>query len=1022
MAYGTKYQSDFYNYFGKLVSVKILKDQYTGSIISVRTSQVAIENNYENDNTPVVGKGAKIVIIADSNDMNYLEDLLLSYEKEFQCTIEYDGVVVFRGWSICDLNERQLLPFAEVTVQFTDYLHRAEGQYPTVLVPISGGINLYELIDSMIHTTGLYWNMYVNSTLFEDSMSHTVTDTWITQTYMQNSIFYSDAYSMDNIYEAINKALQPFSAFMYSFNDKWVIERQEDITRTGDWVMYGEQLTGTLPDTALGFKNAWEDFYYDGYGISINPYLDGSDMTLRFIGFSDFGQVSILNTSGDLSGHREPSKCVAYVAGQPKIMRLFPNDQIGTMRIICGGGMGTMTQTMVDDEENTCENFWNTYADDWLYYGETLTYGYDAVYGWYIQFSGMSDFDTAGVPMTGSLDEERVDTTQAYSAETAKTEVLHLTGTTGTADITVGGQTKEAEVPTSSDLIASTTESMKETYNKQDGDFKYVDCSQVIEYDSGLHTLILNLRDQLLDTLVFNDWPTPDSIPTVDEWLPVAATNLEYRHWYVHELVSDISVGEDYQDIAQWVHCTNYTETRTNGWYYRFAVYANQDSASADTILSIKYSMATNESLNSRYKVALDIFLRIIGGPYNDALLSFGGTIDLSGVTGDPYGLTPPFGLNLFPTNCMYYLPMWRFHCCRTTQVVDISDGETFKWDFSQDFNLDNLTVRLYNSAGTFTQYPSLWALLGSPDYQILQIEFVPPRYVVKDGWDPRETQFRYNYVFADSYLGDIKVTVNAEKIVNKITYILNKDFVRTDEIDMYLFDLTNMNYGNALLLSADGLTRTNAWSSENSVYPVPLYEVLAKSKFRKYGRTIHRLKGTILHDGPMKPFSILTDDTITNEAEEVISFILNGYTWNLITGQYDIEAEEYTEENVIVDGVEYDSEGNPTIPTLDPPTGLAVTMIQMYYHPLRVTWDPVGSGILGYHVEMRPWYDGTTALDWVDEWKLIYTGTSTSRTVTVAYPGVTPTTPTTIYFRVRCYNEAGNSIWSSSESISWYL
>jgi hypothetical protein len=149
---------------------------------------------------------------------------------------------------------------------------------------------------------------------------------------------------------------------------------------------------------------------------------------------------------------------------------------------------------------------------------------------------------------------------------------------------------------------------------------------------------------------------------------------------------------------------------------------------------------------------------------------------------------------------------------------------------------------------------------------------------------------------------------------------------------------------------------------------------------------------------------------------------LLNGYTWNLVTGQYDIEAEEYTEESVIVDGVEYDSEGNPTIPSLNPPTGLAVTMIQLYYHPLRITWDPVGSGILGYHVEMRPWYDGTTAHDWVDEWKLIYTGTSTSAVLQVAPVGSVPTTPTTIYFRVRCYNEAGNSAWSSSVNISWYL
>ena len=119
------------------------------------------------------------------------------------------------------------------------------------------------------------------------------------------------------------------------------------------------------------------------------------------------------------------------------------------------------------------------------------------------------------------------------------------------------------------------------------------------------------------------------------------------------------------------------------------------------------------------------------------------------------------------------------------------------------------------------------------------------------------------------------------------------------------------MNYSNALL-EVDGFTRTNLWTSEDSPISIPLYEVFAKTLFRKYGRTIHRLKATIKYDGILKPFTIIDDNTILNAESEPITFLLNEFTWDLNEGTYDIVADEYTEEEVIVDGVTYDSNGEP--------------------------------------------------------------------------------------------------------------
>jgi hypothetical protein len=202
MAYGLKYQSDFYNYFGKLVSVKIYKEDYSDSVeTDLRLSEVKIECNYKNDNTPLVGTGAKIVVVADSLDMSYLEDMMLSYERQFLCIIEHNSEIVFRGYSICDMNERQLLPYAYVTLEFTDYLHRLEEHYQDLLKNMGGNTDVLTLVMDYINLTTSDLPLYVNSTLFEDSMDVAATDTFLPQVTVQNAQFYSNSYQYDNAYD-----------------------------------------------------------------------------------------------------------------------------------------------------------------------------------------------------------------------------------------------------------------------------------------------------------------------------------------------------------------------------------------------------------------------------------------------------------------------------------------------------------------------------------------------------------------------------------------------------------------------------------------------------------------------------------------------------------------------------------------------------------------------------------------------------------------------------------------------------
>jgi hypothetical protein len=1021
--YGLKYQSDFYNYFGKLVSVKIYRLDYALDIIPIRTSEVTITSSYTDDDTPIIGKGAKVVVIADTEDMDYLEDLLLSTERQFLCTIEYNSQPVFRGYTICDVNERQVLPYAAVTLQFTDYLHRTEGQYPNLLGATGGVTQLLQVINELLYATEMEFNLFVNSTLFEDSMTKEASDTWLTQTYAQNVVFFSDAYTVDNLYEAINKALQPFSAFLYSYNNKFVIERQEDITRTGDWVTYGQPVINDLASTARQFVNDHYQYLDTNYDVRLS--FSGADIV--FYGWLDFSAPTISNLTGDLAGTVN-APTANYSAGVSAIDKLYPIIATGSVILVCKPSVKG-TWSYISNAETTCSVFVSTYATQFASSGVILTYDEDSD-GWHIQLErSAGPLDTGRIRLSGTFD-YTIEHTQLYVLDSWKRQTITLTGTYGTANITVNGSgNRLAGVPAEEDseaevdvVIASVTDSLKQELNKQDGDWDYKDCTQIVEYDSGLRTLILNLRDKKLDTLVSNEWPPAENIDIKTVNWP-SGDDMEYRTWYADELLTDITTGKDMYEIAQWVHVTNgdtsFPGGRMCGWSYKFAVYPNQEADSPETILSIKFSMAADNLPASACDLALDIVLKIAGGPYDGALMTLGGPVSPSDYGYDSDNVM----INIFPTTSLY-ASLYALKLCRISQLFDVHLGEPKKWDFSLDINMESMPVRIYGAGTTYTQYNNgLWAVLGSPEYQLFIINFLPPRWTSVQRYDPRHADVRDECtVFSEYYLGDISVTVNAEEIANKITYVLNQNFIKTQEFDLHLFDLANMNYGNALLLDESGVDRTQLWSSENSTTSIPLYEILAKCKFRKYGRTIHRLKGTILSDNILKPFALLTDDTITNEFSGVITFLLNGFTWDLVNGIYDIDAEEYTEDTVVVDGVTYDSEGEIIYPTPTTPVWSSCWMeTSGDRHPIHLSWEPVEGGMIEYRVEQEPWYMPPMlgmGDRWVNTWKQVWHGTDTH---CVIQQNASATDPgETLHFRVCAYNPTAQSGWSTYKNFNW--
>lgn len=952
MAYGQKYQSDFYNIFRKLVSVKIYERDYAGSVTNVRTSKIDIKSNYQDDNTPIIGSGATITIIANTGEMSYLEDMLTSYERQFMCTIEYGGQIVFRGYSISDLNERQFLQYAEVTMQFTDYLHRMEEYFPARLRNVGGYANVFSIIQELLTLTGLDLPIYVNSTLFEQTMSQGGDETFLTQIVVQNSQFYADLFNYDNIYDAVNKCLHPFNAYMYYYNEKWVIERIEDIINGERWVLYQD---------------------------------DGS----------------------------------------------------------------------------------------------------------------------------------------------------------------------------------SAASSLKQTYNKQVGDFEYVDTSQVIEYNSGLKTLILQLQDKKLDSLVYNNY-TEDMLDFPAATFPDEAELLP-NVWYKDAGIVGLYTGVSYLDLETYfhfnaVHPDEVWVGNGCGVYYNFNVVFPVDFMEEAIMgirnsfnLTISYKATTDSTTDiTDWKTIVPRFLlRLDGGPYSGWWVKWIGSY----VNSIGQSFPGPWLMLCAPEED----PMSGYESLTPalTFYNGSANGPTSQvWNVDKTFDLNKQKVLVYWRSTTMNfRDHGLWDELGNPEFQRFTIIFLPTWYWIQD---PHQ--------ITSNYIGDITVQCTTEDVNNKIEYYINEDFYRSETIDLYLFDLPNPNYSNGLMLDR-GFTEdssgaenipteyTKLWVSRDQTDPpAPLYEIFAKNKFRKYGRTTHRLKGTIMCDRVLKPFSILTDDNMlaqvipegesgggqgggysdwylpdlneldlirdnlylediggiagyaywssdddfqpgmaavenmvngiqaqvdknymyhvravrsftsvdpsyslgdtgpaggwifsvsgdnykeaapsdqsastgwnnavtlcenygsTGNSGEDMQFLLNAFTWDLVNGTYDIEAEEYCDEDVIVQGLnEFDSEGQPIQGDPPPaPTGLTGA----YLHIPRVyivQWQPVGGvPVTGYKLQRSPFFHVLSGV-WEEMWWLYYTGTDLRYIDDVKHTGPLPV-PYSIKYRVCAYNDAGDGPWS---------
>jgi len=783
MSYTSKYSSNFYNFHGNYVEVDIRKKDYSGAVTPLRNTEVFIEVNFQDNNTPIIGTGASIVILNQGGFAD-LDDLLSSTEKQFMCVIKYGGATVFQGFSICDLNEQQFMPFARVKLQFTDYLKRLEGHFADNFF-IGSNTDLLTLVQELIVTVGFgaAYELWVNSTLFETHQTKTNGNTFLKQTYVENNMFFSEPNTYDDVYEMVNKVLKPFGCFLYSFGDKWVIERQEDIVRGG------------------GAMDPWVRY------------------TLYQVGNSEVG--------------------------------------------------------------------------------------------------------------------------------------------------------------------------LKQEYNKQAGDFKYVDGSQILEYASGLRTLIINFKDKQYDTFVFNDYTTTMSV--TNETFPTAGT-LALKTWYRHTNVMLLQSGFDYKDMSSFIKWM-YAQTISNhdrefaGLYYAFQIQF-PPAPEKPIILNINYKQSVEIPLAPTMLVRMRFCLRI----------------DQPGETFDGFYIVSN------GTDYRLFSPIMGDLAFKTDFIINKPESV---FSNSQSINLTDIVSRIYITPDIWIKDVSYWDLLGNPETLKFIIMFFPIQVFIPD-YDGS-----YEHIWtipSPQRLGDVEVTLTGQKVINKLTYYINEDFVNTEEVDIDFFDLPNVNFANGLMyglggIGNDAIGKTKLWTSEKSPVADELMDIYAANKFRNYARTIHKLKGRIMYDGYIKPLAVITDDN-----RSATEFILQGYTWDLNNGVYDIVAEEYTSEEIIIDTEGDSSGGGDGDPGVTPSVPTNLTAVQLVAgSSVDISWD-VSTGASGYILQRQPYYNGIT---WISSWKTVWEGYNAFTADPIQYEAIPPNSMHFSY-RVLAKTTLLYSAYSATEVLIW--
>src|SRR4030042_137179 len=236
MAYGSRYKTTWYDFYGQLNEVYIREKDYAGSEETVQAmgSPISLELN-EPDQDPYVSaiRGSVIRLnLKDITGFKYLE-ILTAPNKKYQMVWDIASARWWMGWSAPAEFQHpyNLAPYG-VQLTATDALATLKDYYfdgtgKKSLMNILG-ICLSKIATGFQGTGSdpiIY--LYENINKYESHHNKTVADSPLTQTYLDcDDVFYDEDGVAMNCYDVVNKVLFDFGVEFKMSDGAWCIVQE----------------------------------------------------------------------------------------------------------------------------------------------------------------------------------------------------------------------------------------------------------------------------------------------------------------------------------------------------------------------------------------------------------------------------------------------------------------------------------------------------------------------------------------------------------------------------------------------------------------------------------------------------------------------------------------------------------------------------------------------------------------------------------------------------------------------------
>ena len=228
-SYGTIYECIAYDRLNNSMEIYIQKLDYSGVISKMILDADPIEIKH-NRNDRVYGTGAIVNILNDFSDKFLFAKMLADPYETYKLKVVLNGNIHFEGFLSPQTFNQDVRYKSYVALTFGNGLRMLENITPSFLTTGTDDyLTEMAILINIFSYLNLDYTIYINSTLYEDSMSGgEKADNPLKATYLNRLAFQQNDGELDNALTVLNKILTSINADCYIKGERIMIERFVD--------------------------------------------------------------------------------------------------------------------------------------------------------------------------------------------------------------------------------------------------------------------------------------------------------------------------------------------------------------------------------------------------------------------------------------------------------------------------------------------------------------------------------------------------------------------------------------------------------------------------------------------------------------------------------------------------------------------------------------------------------------------------------------------------------------------------